>query len=432
MKALIQRIYATPASARILAWGKLITLTGAAQLVVQATAFVSGLLIIRTLSLQEYALYTLANTMLGTMVVLADGGIATGVMAEGGKVWQDKEKLGKVLATGFDLKRKFSLVSLLIATPVLFYLLLHHGHNWFMALLVVVSLIPAFYTALSGQLLEIAPRLWQDVMPLQRIQMSANIGRLALLALSLFAFPWAFVALLAYGLPQVWANLAMRKTAKKYASPRQQADPQVRKEVLSVVYRRFPEALYYCVSGQITIWLISIFGTTTELAQLGGLGRITMLTNLLFVLFCTLIIPRFARLPAVRALLLKRFLQMLLVLLMLAVLLTATFWLFSTEILMVLGRQYMQLEYELLLSTVAACLSLLAGTAFYLCTSRGWIINPLYSIPVSIGAIAIGAYTLNVASLEGILMLNILVAGIQALLNITYGLIRLSGMSATE
>src|SRR4051812_39271310 len=86
-------------------WGKLISITGSAQVLIQAIGFVSGIMIIRLLSTSEYALYTLANTMLGTMTLLTDGGINTGVMAQGGRVWQDKVKLGIVMNTGMDLRR---------------------------------------------------------------------------------------------------------------------------------------------------------------------------------------------------------------------------------------------------------------------------------------------------------------------------------------
>lgn len=85
----------------------MIFITGGAQVLVQLTGLISGILIIRLLPTNEYAFYTLANTMLGTLAVLAGGGISTGGMSEGGKVWRDKARLGGVLATGLKLRRKF-------------------------------------------------------------------------------------------------------------------------------------------------------------------------------------------------------------------------------------------------------------------------------------------------------------------------------------
>ena len=84
----------------------------------------------------------------------------------------------------------------MISIPILIFLLRHHGASWSMSVLIVACLIPAFFTALSGTLLQIVPKLNQDVLPLQKNNLVANIGRLGAL-LSLFVFPWAFVAVLA-------------------------------------------------------------------------------------------------------------------------------------------------------------------------------------------------------------------------------------------
>src|SRR3989337_1373749 len=111
MKELAQRIYAHPRYAKAIHWGKLITITGSAQAIVQVIGVISGILIIRLLPTQEYVLYTLANTMLGTMILLADGGMATSVMAQGGKVWQDRIQLGSLLASSFNFRRKITILS---------------------------------------------------------------------------------------------------------------------------------------------------------------------------------------------------------------------------------------------------------------------------------------------------------------------------------
>ena len=175
MKYILIKLKQHPKYDTIVSWGKLISITGSAQIIVQAVGFVCGILVIRLLPTQEYALYTLANTMLGTMTMLSDAGISTGVMAQGGKVWQNREKLGVVMATGLDLRRKFAIGSLILSTPILLYLLLHNGASWLMAIMIVLSLIPAFYAALSDSLLEIVPKLNQTILPLQIL---SRLGRL--------------------------------------------------------------------------------------------------------------------------------------------------------------------------------------------------------------------------------------------------------------
>ena len=424
MKVLTQRPSAHPTYAKLYEWSRLLTITGSAQIVVQALGLVGGILVIRLLPTQEYALYTLANTMLGTMGILADGGISAGVMAQGGQVWQDREKLGVVLATGMALRRKFAIISLLVATPILFYLLHHHGASWLMSLMLSLSLMPAFIAALSGTFLQVAPKLQQDIAPLQRNQLEASLGRLALLGLSLFSFPWAFVALLSSGLPQIWANSKLQKISGSYADWGQSPSPVIRREIVAFVKRILPGSIYYCLSGQITIWIVSVFGATAAIAQIGALGRLAMVLGLFSTLFGTLIAPRFARLPSQRELLLTRYLQIQAGLLLLSAFIVGVVWLFPTEVLWVLGRDYANLQSEVVLNIANSCLAMVVGASFTICTSRGWAMHPMISIPVTIAALASGVILFPINSLKGVLMLNIFVTVVEFIMYFSYVLLR--------
>lgn len=432
MKAITQNIPATSKYTKALEWGKLITITGSAQLIVQLIGFLSAIIVIRLLPTKEYALYTLANTMLGTMILLADGGISTGVMSQGGKIWKDREKLGLVIATGLDLRKKFAVGSLIVAIPILLYLLLHHGASWLMAILITLSLIPAFFTSLSGTLLEVAPKLKQDIAPLQKIQVGTNALRLALIGLTIFTFPWAYLAVLASGLPQIWANLQLRKTSFNYANFKQQPDPAIRKDILEFVKRILPGAIYYCASGQITIWLISIFGSTTSVAQVGALGRLVMVLGIFNVLFSTLISPRFARLPNNRKVLLRNYLKIQVILFALMAILIIMVWQFSTQILWVLGPAYINLKKEVVLNIGGSCLGLIAGSSFSLYTHRGWAIKPIILIPLSIAAIAVSASLIDISTLHGILLLNIYVASFEVIMHMAYSIIMIKNVKISN
>lgn len=391
----------------IVSWGKLISITGSAQIIVQAVGFASGILIIRLLPVQEYAFYTLANTMLGTMTVLADSGITAGVMAQGGKVWQNNEKMGVVLATGLDLRKKFAIGSLLFSMPFLFYLLIHNGASWLTSVLIALALIPAFYTALSDSLLEIVPKLHQTILPLQKNQVAVGFGRLFLTALTMFVFPWAFIGILAAGIPRLLGNIQLRKISYDLADKNQQPDKKIRFEILGLVKKTLPTSIYFCVSGQITIWLISIFGNTTSLAQLGALGRISAMLAILATITWTLIIPRFARLPMVKKIVLKRFVQILGLLIVLLCSIVIFVFVFPTPILWLLGDAYNGLPFELLLSIISSCIGLLGGIVFHLYSSRGWAISPALSITIDVSSIVILASIIDLSSIKGILFLNI-------------------------
>ncbi|MDQ6609175.1 MAG: polysaccharide biosynthesis protein [Bacteroidota bacterium] len=399
--------------ASLIEWSKLVSLTGLTQIVAQLIALVSGILIIRILPPHEYALYTLANTMLGTMVVLADGGIASAVMSQGGKVWMEHEKLGAVLVTGMQLRRKFAVVSLPLSSGILLYFLRVHGATWLFSILIVLSIIPTFFMMIHSGILEISPKLRQDINSLQKVRVRATVGRLAMLCLTLFAFPLAVIALLATSLPQLWTNIRYRKISSNYADLDQEVNPAIQKNILKMVWRMLPEAIYYCLSGQITIWLISIFGQTSSVAAIGALSRLSVVIGFFSVLFANIIAPRFARLPNDPKILLTRYLQIQAALFILCIFITGNAWIFSDQILWILGTNYKGLNKELVLMVISSCLGLFYGASFLLGTYRSWVINPILFISISLITTIWAILIMDISSLQNIIILNIIVGVVE-------------------
>src|SRR3954454_9152721 len=93
-----------------------------AQAAVQVIGFASGILLVRQLTQREYAYFTIANTMQGTINVLADIGISIGVVAIGGRVWQDSHRFGQLITTAQNLRRKLGGLAVLLVTPILYWM----------------------------------------------------------------------------------------------------------------------------------------------------------------------------------------------------------------------------------------------------------------------------------------------------------------------
>lgn len=366
--------------ARWIKLGKLTTLTGITQVGIQALGFIGGILVIRLLSTNEYALYILANTMLGAMTVLSDGGISSGVMAEGGKVWGDKKKLGAVISTGLFLRRQFALGSLILIIPVLLYFLRHHGADWGNAILILFALIPAFFAALSGRILEIAPKLHQDIGRLQRIHLLSNAGRLGLLGLTIFVFPFAFVAICAASAAQIWANLQLRKRAEKFIHTQAVKSREVQRRIINLVKRTMPGAIYYTLAGQLTIWLVSIFGNTENIAQIGALGRLAAVLAVIQSLMNILVVPYFAKIQEQKRKLIRLFLLLQVGFVLFTALLCLTVWGFPQAILSILGPQYDNLSLELLLMMLASCIALQGSAVYHISASMGIVPAPGWMI----------------------------------------------------
>jgi O-antigen/teichoic acid export membrane protein len=401
-------------------WGKLISITGGAQIAIQIVSFICGILIIRNFTISEYALYTLANTMLGAMNILADGGIISGVTAEGGKVWQDKDKLGVVIATGMNLRKKFALGSIVIAGSVLFYLLMRSNASWYYAFLILVALIPVFYANLSDSMLEIAPKLHQDLRPLQKNQLFANFGRLLLTVSSVFFFPFVPIALLATGIPRIIANFKLKKNSDTSVEPNQKVSAPVKATILKIVKRILPGEVYNIFSVQITVWILSIAGSASAIAQVGALFRIGAVLALFNIMFNTIIVPRYSRLVQDKKDLMNKMIKIQLLLVVICVGIVFFGWLFASQIIWLLGSNYANLENELVLTVIIFCLNITSNVIYTLCRARGWVINPLLSIGVNMASILLGAFIFDIGNLFGVLIFNIAISAVLVLMHSIY------------
>src|SRR4051812_11566562 len=93
------------------------------QAIVQIIGFFSGILLIRHLAQRDYGYFTIANSMQGTLNVLADIGISVGLVSIGGRVWQDRQRFGQLVNTAASLRRRLGLLAAIVITPVLYFML---------------------------------------------------------------------------------------------------------------------------------------------------------------------------------------------------------------------------------------------------------------------------------------------------------------------
>ena len=432
MKTLIARVRAHPRYAKLFEWGMLISILGSTQLIIQALGFVSGFLIVHMLSTEEYAYYTLAYTMFGTLVSLADAGVSSGVLAHAAKGWQDKKVVGEALVTGIGLRRKFALISLGVSFPILFVLLTRHGAAWQFSLLILLALGPTFYASLTEDLLETPSKLHQDIISLQKNQLFANAGRLVFLAAGLFALPWAAMAILANGLPRIWANFQLMKIAAKFTDFSVAPKPEIKQDILNLMKRALPGAIYYCLSSQLSIWLISIYGNTESIAQIGALGRLAAILTLVGAMFSTLVVPRFARQPEQASALVRSFTIVMGVLAAICVVGSGLAYFFPGQLLLLLGKNYSGLNEELFVSVLGNCVAMVAGVVYALLISRTWILMPVISITASILVQVLLIATLDLSSAKVVLVYSLLNALWSLVLYIAYFFYRIGVIRKAE
>lgn len=393
-------------SPQLLSWTKILTRFLSLEALVQGLTFACGILIVRALPKADYALFTVANTMQATMNLMADVGIGSGIIAIGGRVWQDRFRFGQLISTAMQLRRIFAVVSLTLVTPLLFWMLLRNGASWSYTAMISAFVLLGFYFQLTVGMLIPVPRLHLEVNRIQNLNVWSTALRLVLLAFAYGTFLNTAVALLAAAVSLALQEIVLRRWVPQMADLRAPPNKQDRHEILQIVRAQAPNSIYYCVQSQLTVWLISVFGNATGVAEIGALGRIAVIFSVLATVMGNVIYPRFARIQDSRHLW-RRYWQVLGAHAAVALALLGFTALAPQALLWVLGPKYAHLEKELFLMMLSAVMFSTLACMWQLNVSRGWIVSAWLMIPVGVLAEIICIILLDISQVRGVLLLNI-------------------------
>ena len=266
------------------------------QLFVQVIGFATGILVVRCLEQHEYALFTIANTMQATTNILADIGISIGLISIGGRVWQDQRRFGQLISTGLKLRRQLGTASVLVVTPVLYFMLEKNGASFVYALFLIGAVLAGLSAQLSVGVLSVIPRLRSDLSQIQKVDLMGSIARLLALAALAFVFLNAGVAVLAGSGALVLQYLVLRQYAAGIVDLQAEESPEDRRAMLGFIRSQAANAVFFCLQGQITIFLITFFGHRVgAVAEVGALGRLAVIFSVLGNLVANIFAPAFSR-----------------------------------------------------------------------------------------------------------------------------------------
>jgi O-antigen/teichoic acid export membrane protein len=387
-------------------------------MLVQLIGFAAGILLVRRLDQHEYALFTIANTMQGTINVLADIGISIGLVSIGGRVWQDRKRFGELVSTGLKLRRKLGAAAVLGVTPLLYFMLVKNGASVFYAALLIIAVLGGLYVQLSLGVLDVVPRLRSDIRQIQKIDFTGSIARLAILIALAFIFLNAGVAALVGSSALLLQYLLLRRYARGVIDLHAGENADDRKAMIGFIRNLAPNAIFYCLQGQITILLITIFGHRAgAVAEVGALGRLAMIFAVLGNLITNIFAPAFARCQEARKL---GWLYACIAggVAGFSLLVLSGAALLPNEFLFVLGNRYSHLQRELLLMVGGATLNMIASTLWTLNASRAWIAGSWLYIPLTLGTQLLLIPFIDFSTVNGVLTFNLFSAFPSLLLNI--------------
>ncbi len=388
-----------------------------AQGLVQLIGFASGILLVRWLDQTHYAYFTIANTMQGTINVLGDIGISLGLVAIGGKVWQDRDRFGQLIATARHLRTRLGLAAILVITPILYWLLARNGASPAYAAILIGAILIGLVLQFSIGILNVVPRLHSDLSRIQTIDLTGAIVRLIVLIACAFLFLNAAVALFVSALAFLFQFWMLRRYAARMVDLHAPENAEDRAALKGFIKNQAANSIFFCLQGQITVFLISLFGArAAAVAEVGALGRLAMIFTVLGQLHLNVFVPAFARCQS-RARLPWLYFAIVggVTAFCLAVIGATAF--FPNQFLFVLGSKYAHLQTELLLMIAGTVMNVLIGTLWVLNASKAWIAGSWLYIPLTLGTQIVLIPFTDFSNVTQILIFNLISSVPNLLLN---------------
>lgn len=378
------------------------------QLGVQALGFLAGLVIVRTLAPHEFAQVALAGNFQVTLALLADTGIGIGLASIGGQIWRDRDRFSRLIAAARVLRGRFALAAFVGAGPLLAWLLWRNGTPAFHLIAILAAVAVTLWAQLNYDALGAAPRLAGEVARVQRLDFAGNALRLAaILAIAMVGLLNAPLALTIGSAVVVWQYILIRPAVADLADANASPDELDRRSLLALARSQIAYTIFFCLQGQIGLWIIAAFGNTLGVAELGALGRLAMLLTLPNAIQNNLVLPRFARLPPERKLLARRYRQIVGAAAVAALGLWALSVAFSNPLLWLLGPSYAHLQRELPLLVASSALAYFASVLWSLNFARAWVRQSWLNIPLTLGIMGVSLPLLDLSTVRGVILFGL-------------------------
>jgi O-antigen/teichoic acid export membrane protein len=379
----------------------------------QLLQLASGFILIRWLTKDAYATFTLVMAIQGTTQALVEMGISQSLTGLIGRKIYDFKAVGRYIAACRYYRDRL----LLIGCTLLFgfFILIAPRYGWteglwiWLWLSVVLALVFQAWAAIYSPVF----LLHQDLKTIYTIGVGSGAMRLAFIAgAHVFGILTAPLALMFGALQSCvggWSARVMARSRIEEPDKMEDLTPE-KKAILSQALPRVPSNIFYAFEGQITIFLIGIFGTTAGIAEIGALSRLAMLFLIFKKAGNILISPYFAKVDSQHVL--PRTIFLIIGTFAFFVAVSGFTYAFPQPFLFILGDGYQHLGYEVFLIISVSALRLVNMVVFSVCVARKYIFSwfaVVDVVPLLI-VMVVGFTLIDLSSLTSVLYLSFAMA----------------------
>lgn len=396
---------ATSSPSRWSRWVRRLAAYSGAQGIVLLVNALSGFLLVRGMSKEQYAWFTIANSLQATISVMSDSGLGSAMMAVGGRVSHDESQFVRVMRVAQQMRLEFMALASIVILPVGCWMLVRNDASFLVACAVSVLVALTGLVAGEGAVLATMSKMRRNVPLLVKADLSLGFVRLAAISAGLLSGLNAVIAVAATTVSQWIQVMVLRRGGSLRLEVVDSGADDYKRQLRVVVRSLFPLSLFACVQGHLTTWILSFFAGASEVADVGALSRLGIIFSFAALPVTQLIFPvisternssRVKRLTAFA----------LTAVIVPAVLLCVLCVGFSEQVLWVLGSQYAGLKLELACYLGAQVVGSVATAIWSLAYARGWVRLAWIQIPLTLAMQAVAAFCLNLSDVRQVIMFS--------------------------
>lgn len=374
-----------------------------------AVGGIAGLLIVNLMPKEQYAAYTFLVACMTLILGVTDLGLVHCPLPIVGQRNRDVPWIVGACQQVFRKRWLLLALGLAVVGPYWFYTSNQHGWWGGGYLLASVLVLAVVLFTLREHYASTVMLIMSRITELNRVGFSSQIVRLSFVGVVLLLpmTSWSIAGLLAAAAAAGFVSVMLYKRQfRLLAIPDLKLDAEdarrVDAQIIQIAKPLVLPAIFYQVQGVITVFLVSFFGTSSMMAEVGAFGRLSMVLLVMDRVTNILLFPAIARAPKgprLRKIVVHAHLAYIvtMMLVMLSSVVFPHYWI------LLLGKQYLSMEPLVWMVFVSSILMNASGFAFRTLSVRGATGGQSFSILVTVAAQVLYLWLLGVSDLRSVL-----------------------------
>lgn len=359
-------------SPRFRHWARIIRSFLAGQGSIQTLNIMTGFFLLRWMSVESYAQFSIAFSFQTTMQWLLDLGLTGSIINLVGDRKKDVKVLGRYIRSASYFRSR--LFVLVVPSAITAFPLLTARHNWSLTTtgLLLTSIVIALFFQGWASIYSTPFLIKQDINRYYQPQTFSAVLRLILSFVlysmsALTSWTYAIVSSIAIA----YQGVFYKSRARNHAALPRHVDESINSEITHYLAPFIPWVIFTAFQGQISILIITLLGKTRNIAEVAALGRLNQIFLAFGAFAYVVIAPYIAQI--VRKDLLKRYLQIITGAAVISMMFSASAFIFPQIYLWILGEKYQNLQIEVGWSIVISSMSCISTLMMTMHNARKWV-----------------------------------------------------------